>query len=307
MSKRKNIIDNLAKQQNFGERLHQVLGGGSYSEITRILDEGGVKIDYDSLRRYILEERKPDIDTLITLADFAEVSVDWLLRGNDSDERILNSQKIGEMCKELEDSIWNELLLGDLRALKKLAERNKKTLQQTVREVIVQNLSIHGVLEKLFALNFISLSDYSKDELCEVDLLGEIGEGEELVKIYETVQIPKKLISDVSEETGKSLNKRSIRAYRIISKHPVSQGVQAGDIIVAANYKKIAVENRWFYDSLGFVIPVNERKVILRRVYEDILTGHGFLACPLHTPHPIEKLGSIQPEDFEFILAIVTP
>lgn len=307
MSKLKNNNDKKAENQGFGKRLHQALGNKNYKETARFLNEAGIKIDYDSLRRYILEERKPDIDTLAKLAVFSEVSVEWLLMGEDKWGDSINSTKLVELSEELNDSIWSELTCGDLKALKKLASNNRTSIQKTARDLIVHGISIFGGFESPQKVNFLSFSNYSLEDLCDIDIYGEIGDEDELLKVVKTIKIPNKVISWLSEDTGRTFSQREIHAYKVVTKQLRQQKIHKGDIVVTANFKSIGSVDDWFYDSTGFVIQPNERKIILRRVYEDFFKPGGFFLSPLYQPHPIERNISLKAEDLEFILAIITP
>jgi len=307
LSKSNNINDKKAEKQGFGKRLHQALGNKSYKETARSLKEIGINIDYDSLRRYILEERKPDIDMLTKLAVVSEVSVEWLLRGEDQQGDLINSTKLAELSIELNDSIWSELTCGDLKALKKLASINNTSIQKTTRDIIVQGIHIFGAFEPPQKINFLSLSNYQSEDLCEIDQFGEIGDEDELIKVVETIRIPKKIVSWLSEDTEKTFSQREIHAYKVASKKLRQQKIHEGDIVVATNFNSIADAKNWFYDSYGFVIQPNERKILLRRVYDDFFKPDGFFLSPLYADHPIERNVTLKIEDLEFILAIVTP
>jgi transcriptional regulator with XRE-family HTH domain len=307
LSKLKNINDKKAEKQGFGKRLHQALGNKSYKETARLLKEIGINIDYDSLRRYILEERKPDVDLLVRLASASDVSLDWLIKGTDEQSDLINSKKLTELSKELNDSIWSELTCGDLKALKKLASINNTSIQKTTRDIIVQGISLFGVFERPQKINFLSLSNYPSEDLCEIDQFGEIGDEDELIKAVETVRVPKKIVSWISEDTARTFSQRDIHAYKVTSKRLRQQKIHEGDIVVAANFNSIGDAKNWFYDSYGFVIQPNERKIILRRVYDDFFKLDGFFLSPLYANHPIERNITLKIEDLEFILAIVTP
>lgn len=69
-------------EKDFGSRLHSALGGGSIRQIADSLKQKGLNIDYASLRRYILNERRPGFDTLVMLARACDKTIDWLITGD---------------------------------------------------------------------------------------------------------------------------------------------------------------------------------------------------------------------------------
>ncbi|WP_206922577.1 helix-turn-helix domain-containing protein [Alicyclobacillus suci] len=69
---------------NFSERLSELIqsSGAQKKEIAEYLD-----VTYRQFRRYETGDGKPDFDGLIKLADFFDVSLDYLVGRSDNPER----------------------------------------------------------------------------------------------------------------------------------------------------------------------------------------------------------------------------
>ncbi|MEI3614612.1 helix-turn-helix domain-containing protein [Pseudogracilibacillus sp. SO30301A] len=79
---------------NFGERLKKLRGEKGYKQIT-VAEKVGIK--NNTLSSYEASKRQPDFDTLKKLANLYDVSIDYIITGNE------HSNSPDEMWKEFLD------------------------------------------------------------------------------------------------------------------------------------------------------------------------------------------------------------
>lgn len=87
------ILKNLRKENNL--------------ELKKVAND--LSIPYNNLGKYERGECEPSIDTLILLADYYHVSIDYLLRGNDNISIPKEEYKELKDTKTLYDKVINDL------------------------------------------------------------------------------------------------------------------------------------------------------------------------------------------------------
>jgi transcriptional regulator with XRE-family HTH domain len=309
MSNNINILNDTVYSQGFGSRLHQALGEGNFREIVRRLGEKGLKIDYDRLRRYINDERRPDFDTLIALADLTDVSIDWLLKGTTGNKSISESPRIAEICKDLADTGWGEITLDELRGLHVLAKRRDESVQNIIKKLIAQGLAINEVFEPVINFRTVSLRDFPREELVDVDFLGDICDDAALKENYRVVKLPKSLIPiKIFSKRNEPIPQRDVYAYKISTNQLMQEGLRFDDLVIISGLetsleKSTDIE---FLDSIPVIYTnVKENKIYIGRSYRNSITP-GFLVRPLRSSHPIQKLLPGYVSEFKFISTIIT-
>jgi hypothetical protein len=123
----KSVKDKNDKSSNligFGKRLYEAGGGGSFKEVAF-----SVKIEYDTVRRYLQNEREPDFKTLSHISEVTNCSIHWLLTGEGPktvrriDYKNLWARIVRAWEREFEDSGDLGLRI-ELDSAKEMSQRN---------------------------------------------------------------------------------------------------------------------------------------------------------------------------------------
>lgn len=125
---------------NFGERLRSLRKDIDYS-LRRMADELG--ISFSALGKYERNERQPDFDTLKKIAEYFDVSIDWLLGRSSHPELTTNEDTIYK--KIANESIMflnpsrDELINHLMKKARELDEDDLKMFVQFLDRLIEKN------------------------------------------------------------------------------------------------------------------------------------------------------------------------
>jgi repressor LexA len=197
--------------KSFGRRLREAFGNRKNVEIARELgvSESGVK-NY-------LEGRIPSAEMLVTISNLTNRSVDWLVTGEGPE--FLNGQA------GLEEGEF-ALYLGakEHEIIQKLAGQSKRTFEDEVRELVLENLINRGLVkDRIETSNIIFFGDHVP-KLVTMMLQGEIAAGEPLLMFPspEQIRVPQDF-----DRHGKHMFVLRVRGDSMID-----EGIREGDYIV---------------------------------------------------------------------------
>jgi repressor LexA len=200
-----------ADAKGFGTRLREAFGHAKNVEIARKLgvSESGVK-NY-------LEGRIPSADMLVSISNLTNCAVDWLLTGEGP--RFLNG--IGGLG---EGEIPVYFGAKEHEIIQKLAGQSKRTFEDEVRELVLENLKGRGLVkDRVETSNIVFFGDHVPKMVTRM-LQGEIAAGEPLLIFAnpEPVMVPQDF-----DRKGKN-----IFVLRVRGDSMIDEGIREGDYIV---------------------------------------------------------------------------
>jgi transcriptional regulator with XRE-family HTH domain len=175
-----------SKLYSFGERLHQVAGGGTYQDVAERLG-----LEYETARKYILNERFPAPETLRKIAQATRCSLHWLITGEGSRE-----------IRSTDSEIIDKLSAQELKAAKNLADQEQRDMPTTIYLLAQESLASRNLIPtSLSALDeslFFSLPEqFARNErveipLVEISFAGEIMADGDFIAAPDgsTIQVP---------------------------------------------------------------------------------------------------------------------
>lgn len=293
----------MENRQTFGQRLREALGYSSYRELADFLSEKGISIDYKTLRRYLVDERRPDYPTLIQLAEVAEVSIDWLLTGSIW-KPVEDRNKVDP--EFWDNGVWRKFSLDELDALQRLAYANKVDVEEIIYLLSNEGLRLRDLLMNPAPLPYYSLANYTEEELCVAYLMGEIGDDDKVTSKEGEVSVPIELLEKVHQgNIPFPLGK--FHAYRVTTHSLSRQGIQYGDLLLCSVLPFLDRGLSLLEGAQPFLVPQDAyTRLLPRRLYGDGVTFKGFIFRPLKDLTPIERL-KVKSEELVHIAGIVTP
>lgn len=197
----------IRRTGGFGLRLKQAFGTDKPAKIA-----GKLGVTYQAAKNYV-EGRIPGTDILLLIADSTGCSIHWLLTGE-------GQERIGEFEGEV------PIYFGakEHEIIQKLAGQSKRTFEDQVRELVLENLKTRGLIkDRVEQSNIIFFGDHVP-KLVTMMLQGEIAAGEPLLIFQnpEPVRVPQDF-----DRRG-----RNMFVLRVRGDSMIDEGIRDGDYIV---------------------------------------------------------------------------
>jgi hypothetical protein len=290
------IFENDIKQQfsGLGHRIQTLFPKMDYRQILEQLQSNGFKVEYENIRRYILNERRPDWEFLVKLARLKKISVDWLLTGEEEVKIAEDDQKF-----------WNRLSATEMNALNEFSRQRNYSLGESAHWLVRDGLYAYENLRNESTFKFFPQFENSRKK--DIEIWGSIHDGELFTPApakKEVVQVPGEVYPKQLEK-GTNYHSVFFHAYRVETDEFEPVGVRRGNLFICG------YQNRFGYDPdhLGSAILLQAgggTRLLLRRYYFDHLRRKYYVFAPLIGRARVERHEDTNATNIEIIHGVIT-
>ncbi len=314
----KRNVKKVTIPQTFGERLYKACGAGSYREVHSFLKKKGIESDYDTIRKYLLGQREPDMDTLVKLSRATGANLDWLLTGEgDSGVLEIPLSPVTGVVPLIAQNVkfWSLFELEELQAIRDLAQVQRIPVEEFLYDLVKQALKFNDAIDYPADVNIYDLSIEErshKDNFVLVKINGKIHNGGalEASKPDESgtfVKAPRKWFDESFIRPDSKIHPSKVFGIKIETDEIDADGFLCGDIIICGDFPD--EDESSTAKKKGHAVAViseNRSSIYLRRIYQNPYIPKKYLFRPLTQRRPIEESIRHRKSDVKFIYGVVT-